>query len=62
MCSSFWNFTEPLIETPLDRMPPARGNSAAPFDASGLGGAGAGVGAIGVTGSVLRLPENICMS
>jgi hypothetical protein len=56
--------TEPLIETPLDKIPPARGNSAAPFEVGSgrAGDGGGGVGAIGVTGSTFRLPENICMS
>ncbi len=51
------------METPLDKIPPALGKSAAPFEVgSGLAGGGGGVGAIGVTGSTFRLPENICMS
>src|ERR1043165_2031909 len=65
MSSSFSNFTVPLIETPLDKVPPLL-TSAAPlgvgfdFDAGCCGGGG-GV-AMGAAGSVFRLLENICIS
>src|SRR5205085_12103442 len=62
--SSFENFTLPLMETPLDKVPPVRAVSGAPFPAAGFGAAGGVVGsvaAIGMAGSTFRLLENICM-
>ena len=45
------------------KIPPDRGSSARRLKVVPVGpGAGGGVGAIGVTGSTFRLPENICMS
>src|SRR5437764_13383755 len=62
--SSFENFTLPLMETPLDKVPAVRAVSGAPFPAAGFGAAGGVVGsvaAIGMAGSTFRLLENICM-
>src|SRR5438067_3034233 len=60
--SSFLNFTVPLIETPLDKVPPGLEVSGAPFPAgSGLAGGAGGVADIGIAGSTFRLLENICI-
>src|SRR4051794_13304300 len=61
--SSFWNLTVPLMETPLERVPPCRLNSGVPFDAGSVltGGAGGGGADIGMAGSTFRLLENICI-
>src|SRR5436189_2519053 len=50
------------METPLDKVPPLREVSGAPFGAGSVlaGGAG-GVAVIGIAGSTFRLLENICI-
>src|SRR5205085_982275 len=51
------------METPLDKVPPARGGSVAPLGGVGsvLAGGAGGVAVIGIAGSTFRLLENICI-